>query len=268
MTRLADKAVLLVGAGSVGPGWSNGKASAVSYAREGAAVVCVDHILGRAEETAQIITDEGGRAIALRADATSEHDVQMAVDRTIAEYGKLDVLHNNVGVGGTTGAPDSISPEDWHREIDLTLNSAYLGTRCAVPAIRQSGGGSILNISSTMAIRFFRRPSVAYAAAKAAVEAMTNACSVAYGRDNIRVNCIRIGLSETPIVEMALKSRNLGEDREAAEMAKSRAKVPLRGEHGDPFDIAAAAVFLASDEAKYISGVVLNVDGSLANAPM
>lgn len=126
----------------------------------------------------------------------------------------------------------------------------------------------ITNISSLMSTRFLRRPSVAYTASKAAVEALTRSCAAAYGRDNIRVNCIRIGFSETPLITLPLEWAGLSEEQQQAEMDKSRRKVPLRGEHGDGFDVGNAAVFLASDEAKYISGAILNVDGALEAAPI
>lgn len=268
MSRLNAKVAVVVGAGSIAPGWSNGKACAVSYAREGAAVVCADYVLERAEAAARIICEEGGRAIALRADATREADVQSLVERALSEFGRIDIMHNNVGVGGSFGAPDQIVPDAWDREIAQNLTTAYLGIRCVVPAMREQGGGVIINISSLLAVRFLRRPNVGYAAAKAGVEAMTRACAAAYGRDNIRVNCIRIGFSETPLVMSGVEARGLSEEMKQAELDKSRAKVPLRGEHGDPFDIASAAVFLASDEAKHITGAILNVDGGLEAAPI
>jgi len=266
--RLHELSVVVMGAGSVADGWSNGKASAVTYAREGARVICVDAVLARAEETAHLIAAEGGRALALKADATDEDQVEATIARAEAEFGRLDVLHNNVGYGGTEGTPEELSLADWNREIALNLTSAYLGIRFAAPRMRRRGGGAILNISSLLAVRALRAPNVGYAAAKAAVEAMTRACAAAYGRDNIRVNCIRIGFSETPLVKLSLDARGIPAADQEDAMARSRRKVPLRAEHTDPFDVAAAAVFLASSEAKHITGVVLNVDGGLECAPL
>jgi NAD(P)-dependent dehydrogenase (short-subunit alcohol dehydrogenase family) len=266
--RLEGRSIVVMGAGSIAPGWSNGKACAMSYARAGANVVCVDVVAARAEDAAQRIAGEGGRVIALKADATREEDVAAVVERAEREFGRLDVLHNNVGVGGSMGAPDQIPLAAWQRELSVNLTSAYLGIRHAVPAMRRAGGGAIVNISSLLAVRFLKLPSVGYTAAKAGVEALTRACAAAYGRDNIRVNCIRIGFAETPLVELGLAARGLTGERREQELNKSRAKVPLRGEHTDPFDVGACAVFLASDEARHVTGVVLNVDGGLECAPV
>ena len=265
---LEGKSIIVMGAGSIASGWSNGKASAVSYARAGARLVCVDQVAARAEEAAQLIAEEGGRAIALKADATREEDVARVVAAAAGEFGRVDVLHNNVGVGGSMGTPDQIPLAAWQRELSINLTSAYLGIRHAVPQMRKHGGGAIVNISSLLAVRFLKKPSVGYSAAKAGVEALTRACAAGYGRDNIRVNCIRIGFAETPLMELGLAARGLTPERKAEELAKSRAKVPLRGEHTDPFDVAATAVFLASDQARHITGAILNIDGGLECAPL
>lgn len=268
MGRLEGKVAVVVGAGTVAPGWSNGKACAVRYAREGAAVVCADVSHERAEETVRKIANEGGQAVAVGCDATKELDVKRAVDAACSQYGRLDIMHNNVGVGGSSGLPDRIAPELWDREVAQNLTTAYLGIRCAAPVMREQGGGVILNISSLLAVRFLSRPTAGYTAAKAAVEALTRACAAGYGRDGIRVNCIRIGFSETPLIRLGLERRYALPEEQDAAMNKSRAKVPLRNEHGDPFDVANAAVFLASDEAKHLTGIILGVDGGLECAPI
>jgi NAD(P)-dependent dehydrogenase (short-subunit alcohol dehydrogenase family) len=268
MSRLDDRTVVMVGAGAVTSGWSNGRACSVTYAERGATVICVDYVLARAEETAHLITEAGGKAIALRADATIEDDLRAVVEKALAETGRLDVMHNNVGVGGSTGAPDQIPLEAFNREVAQNLTTAYLGIRVAAPVMRERGGGVILNTSSLLAVRFLSRPTVAYGAAKAGVEALTRSCAAAYGRDNIRVNCLRIGFSETPLAVGYLGTQNLsGEDRERA-LDTTRRKVPLRREHGSAFDVARAAAFLASDDAGHLSGVILNIDGALECAPI
>lgn len=268
MTRLRERVAIVVGAGSVAPGWSNGKACAVGYGRAGASVVCVDYRHDRAQETAALIESEGGWAIALQADATNEDDLQAVVDHARGVFGRIDILHNNVGVGGSHGLPDQITPQAWRREVEQNLTSAFLGIRCVAGVMREAGGGVITNTSSLLSTRFLRSPSVGYSAAKVAVEGLTRACAAGYGRDNIRVNCLRIGISETPLIQLGMDARGLSPERREEEMRKSRAKVPLRNEHTDPFDVAAAAVFLASDEARNITGVILNVDGGLECAPI
>jgi NAD(P)-dependent dehydrogenase (short-subunit alcohol dehydrogenase family) len=267
-TSLEGKTVMVVGAGSQGAGWSNGSACAAMYARQGATVVCVDNIAQRADDIAHVITDEGGRAFAFRADATNEAEVQSVVARATVETGRLDVLHNNVGGASPAQTPDRGTLEDWNRDLALNLTSVYLAIRTSVPVFRQQGGGVITNISSLVAVRFLARPMVGYSVSKAAVEALTRNCAYAYGRDNIRVNCIRIGFSETPLVLSGLRASSLSDAEKEAALDKTRAKVPLRREHGDPFDVANAAVFLASDAAKHISGAILNVDGALECAPI
>jgi NAD(P)-dependent dehydrogenase (short-subunit alcohol dehydrogenase family) len=266
-TPLQDRIVVVMGAGSSAPGWSNGKAAAVAYARAGARVVCADFIAKRAQEVAALIVDEGGHALELTCDATDGSSVKEAVDQVVAKYGRIDVLHNNVGFGGAVGAPDQVDEAAFDREIATSLKSAYLGIRYVAPHMRRRNSGVITNISSLASIRFMRLPTVAYSVAKAGLEALTRASAAAYGRDNIRVNCLRLGILETPIIELGMKARGFDQARADIEMTKSREKVPLRGEHGDAWDAAAAAVFLASDAAKYISGTILNIDGALECAP-
>jgi len=267
MHPLEGRTVMVVGAGAISPGWSNGRACAATYAERGATVACVDYRLDRAEETAHIIAQAGGKAIALRADATVEEDLHAAVEAVLAKTGRLDVMHNNVGIGGSI-TPDKTSLQEFEREISLNLTTAFLGIRLAVPVMRRAGGGVILNTSSLLAVRFLSRPTVSYSVAKAGVEALTRSCAAAYGPDNIRVNCLRIGFSETPVVLSAIHARGLaGEEREQA-LNTTRRKVPLRHEHGSAFDVARAAAFLASDDAAHISGVILNIDGALECAPI
>lgn len=267
MRSFDDRTVVLVGAGAIASGWGNGRACAVTYAERGAAVICVDYVLARAEETAHLISEGGGKAIALRADATVEDDLRAVVAAALSETGGLDVMHNNVGVGGSVGTPDQITLEEFNREIAQNLTTAFLGTRVAAPAMKERGG-VILNTSSLLAVRFLSRPTVAYGSVKAGVEALTRSCAAAYGRDNIRVNCLRIGFSETPLALHYFDANGLvGEERERG-LDTTRRKVPLRQKHGSAFDVARAAAFLASDEARHLSGVILNIDGASECAPI
>ncbi len=264
---LSDRVAVVMGAGSIGGGWSNGKACAASYARAGAKVICVDSRQERAENAAEQIRSEGFLAVAMTADATNEEDVRRVVDRACSEFGRIDIMHNNVGVGSAKGTPDKTTLEEWNREFAVNVTSVYLGTRFAVPPMQAQGGGVIINTSSTMAVRFSSRPSCAYTSAKAAVEALTKSSAAAYGADNIRVNCLRIGLAETPIIEAVLAKQGFTPEERKAELEKRRDKPPLRGEPVTPFDVGAAAVFLASDAARSITGMVMNVDRGLELNP-
>ena len=268
MGRLDGKVAIVVGAGAIGAGLGNGKAAALAYANEGAAVVCADRSADAANDTAQLIGAAGGQAVPIIVDATDEDQMRELFEQASITFGRLDILHNNVGVGGSAGAPDTIELASWNNEIAQNLTSAYLGIRFAVPLMRSQGGGVITNTSSTLAVRFLSQPVVAYSASKAAVEALTRACALTYGPDDIRVNCLRIGFSETPLLMYGLDVRQLSEEQKTKALQRSRQKVPLRHEHGDARDVAAAAVFLASAEARYISGVVLSVDGALEHAPV
>ncbi len=267
MMRLKDRVAIVVGAGALADGIGNGRASAIAYAREGASVLCVDREMDRAEATVAQILAEGGVARAHQADATVGDDVERAVKTAVEAWDRLDIMHNNVGVGGQSGDPTTVSEAGWDFEMAVNLKTAFLGTKFAVPVMEAQGGGVITNISSTLAVRFLRAPTVAYSVAKAGVETLTHACSLYYGPKNIRVNAIRIGFSETPLVVEGLKSRVPDPAQQERAMEKSRSIVPM-GRHGDAWDVGAAAVFLASDEAKYISGVVLDVDGALKNSKL
>jgi NAD(P)-dependent dehydrogenase (short-subunit alcohol dehydrogenase family) len=267
--RLEGKVAIVMGAGSSAPGWSNGKACAAAYAREGAAVLCVDFDAGRAEEAAGVIAAEGHVARALRADATREDDVEAAVAYAVSEFGGLDIMHNNVGVGSDGGALHEHSVAAWDRELDVSLKSAFLGMRAAIPRLQARGGGAIVNISSIAAVRPLKRgSSVSYSAAKAGVEAMTRVAAADYGPENIRVNCIRIGFCDTPLVRGMYERAGIHGEALEAKMKEGGQTVPLRHERTQVWDVANAAVFLACDEARHITGVILNVDGGLDVAPI
>jgi NAD(P)-dependent dehydrogenase (short-subunit alcohol dehydrogenase family) len=262
--RLEGKVAVVMGAGSSSPGWSNGKAVAVAYAREGASVVAADFDLQRAEETARVIADEGGVARAMRADATREAEVEAVMAAAVETFGGLDVVHNNVGMSYAGGSMYLPTTAEWDLEMSQTLKSAFLGCRAAIPHLRARGGGAIVNTSSIAATRALNRGSpIAYIVAKAGVEALTRGYAVEFGPDNIRVNCIRIGYCDTPHVRRGYEKAGIVGEELDARMAQDGLKIPLRGVRTTPWEVAAAAVFLASEEASHTTGVVLNVDGGL-----
>jgi len=255
-TRLKDKVAIVFGAGSSGPGWGNGKAAAVAYAREDARVACVDLVQEAAEETAAIISQEGGTALAVAADVTDLSSIGRAVERAVAEFGRIDILHNNVGVTHM-GGPVELSEEQFAAALNLNIGPVYRTSKAVIPHMLRQGGGAIVNISSLAAIRWTGYPYFAYSATKAAVNQATVALAMQYARQGIRANCIMPGLIDTPLIYKQISGQYASVD----EMVAARnAAVPL-GTMGTAWDIANAAVFLASDEAKFITGVCLPVDG-------
>jgi NAD(P)-dependent dehydrogenase (short-subunit alcohol dehydrogenase family) len=254
--RLRGKIAIVFGAGSSGPGWGNGKAAAVAYAREGASVACIDLVQAAAEETASIIDKEGGNALAISADVTEMSSINGAVERAAAKFGRLDILHNNVGVTHM-GGPVELSEEQFAAALDLNIGPIYRTSKAVIPHMLRQGGGAIVNISSLAAIRWTGYPYFAYSATKAAVNQATVALAMQYARQGIRANCIMPGLIDTPLIYKQISGQYASID----EMVSARnAAVPL-GKMGTAWDIANAAVFLASDEAKFITGVCLPVDG-------
>ena len=254
--RLKDKIAVVFGAGSSGPGWGNGKAAAVAYAREGAKVVCIDLVQAAAEETAAIIDKEGGTALAIAADVTDMGSINDAVAKATEAFGRLDILHNNVGVTHM-GGPVELSEEQFAAALDLNIGPIYRTSKAVIPHMLSQGGGVIVNISSLAAIRWTGYPYFAYSATKAAVNQATVAIAMQYARKGIRANCIMPGLIDTPLIYKQISGQYSSTD----EMVAARnAAVPL-GKMGTAWDIANAAVFLASDEAKFITGVCLPVDG-------
>ena len=265
--RLDGKTALVVGAGSVGPGWGNGKAAAVLFAREGASVLCADINGEAAEETADIIRSEGGHAQAMAADITKAGQVGAMVEACMNTFGAIHVLDNNVGiaeVGGVVELPEA----EWDRVMDINLKGCFLAMKQVIPVMvrqfEQDGtGGSIINISSIASIRYTGVPYATYYASKAAMNHLTRATAVQYAARKIRVNCVLPGLMKTPMVEHAAGLAQEYAGGDVDEMWKARdAQVPM-GHMGDAWDVAHAALFLASDEAKYVTGIELVVDGGI-----
>jgi NAD(P)-dependent dehydrogenase (short-subunit alcohol dehydrogenase family) len=258
MARLQDRVALVFGAGSVGPGWGNGKASAVAYAREGAIVICVDVNGAAADETVGIITGEGGRAEGHACDVTREAEVAALIADVFARHGRIDILHNNVGFA-KMGAPPDLGEADWQLTFDLNVTGAFLASRHVLPIMQKQQRGVITNISSIAAVRYTGYPYPAYAAAKAALNQFTVSLAVQYAREGIRANAIMPGMMDTPLIYQQIS----GQYASREDMVRARAEATPMGRMGTGWDVAHAAVFLASDEAGYISGVCLPVDGAL-----
>lgn len=256
MTRLAGKVALVFGAGSSGSGWSNGKAAAVAYARERAKVVAIDLIEAAAQDTVDCIREENGEAFAIQADVTSASSVLSAVKKAVHEFGHIDILHNNVGTT-VMGGPTELSEEAWQRSLDINIGSVYRTSKAVLPYMLEQGRGAIINISSLAAIRWTGYPYFAYYTAKAAVNQATVAMALQYARLGIRVNAILPGVIDTPLIYREISSQYASAD----EMRAARSRTVPTGKMGTAWDVAHAAVFLASDEAAFINGVCLPVDG-------
>ncbi len=256
--RLKDKVAIVSGAGSIAPGWGNGKATAVLFAREGAKVLAVDIDGAAAEVTQRIIGEEGGEATVAECDVTQASQVEAMVARCIDVYGRVDVLHNNVGIV-TLGGPVETSEEDWDRVNAVNLKSVYLTCKHVLPHMERQGGGAIVNISSITGIRWLGVPYVSYSATKAAVLQLTQSVALQYASRNIRCNAVLPGLMNTPMAQKSVAEAYSGGDVEKMIEIRDR-QVPM-GKQGDAWDVAYAALFLASDEAKYITGTQLVVDG-------
>jgi len=258
--RLEGKFAVVVGAGQTpGETIGNGHAIAELFAREGAQVLCVDRILERAEETAGLIAGTGGAAHALGADITKAAECQKIVDEAKARFGRLDVLVNNVGIGGGDGPAHRLEEAAFDRIMSVNLKGMSLTIKAALPAMREQGGGAIVNISSLAA----RAGGIqlAYEVSKAGVNRLTTSVAQSNARYGVRCNAIMMGYMDTP---MAVSGIAQATGRTTAEVRAERdARVPLGGHQGTGWDTAYAALFLASDEAGFISGAIMPVDGAM-----
>jgi NAD(P)-dependent dehydrogenase (short-subunit alcohol dehydrogenase family) len=255
--RVEGKIALVTGAGSApGPGYGTGKAISVALAREGAKLVLVDLIPERAEETKKLVEAEGSAAIVVKADCTKWQDCANMVMEALDKFGTLDILVNNLGLA-SFGLVTNMYEEEWDRTFNINVRTVFLACKYAIPVMLGQKSGSVINLSSLAA----RRPgrTTAYGASKAAVEAMTVDMAFAYGRDGVRVNCILPGNINTPVA-MAITQAMPGWE----EMVEMRNNGGMLGKPGDAWDIAWACVYLASDEAKYVTGHTWPIDsGSL-----
>ena len=256
--RLNDKVAIVVGAGQTpGDTIGNGRATAILFAREGARVALVDRDRESALETEALIKAEGGDCFTIQADVTREQDCRAFVEATKATYGRVDVLHNNVGIGAGDDQVLSLSEQSWDRIMSVNLKGMFFSCRSVLPLMREQGGGSIVNISSIAAV--CATSILAYKISKAGVNALTHQIAIENAKYHIRVNAIMPGLMNTPMaIEGISRWRGIPKD----ELIRQReARVPLGGKMGTAWDEAYAALFLASDEAKFITGVMLPVDG-------
>ncbi|MBK1657473.1 SDR family NAD(P)-dependent oxidoreductase [Paracraurococcus ruber] len=264
MFRLDGKVAIVTGAGSVGPGWGNGKATATTLARAGASLFCIDVNEAAAAETRDIIAGEGNTAIAHRADMLDSSGVQDAVQACLARFGRIDILVNNVG-GSAPGGPADMPEELWDQQIDFNLKTAFLGCKHVLPLMEAQGNGVVVNISSVAGLRMNSgRVHVAYSASKAGIIGFSKSVALGYAKKGIRCNTVVPGLMHTPLVEHRLV-RQLGANDAEALIAKRHASVPI-GHMGTGWDIAHAVLFLASDEAGFITGTEIVVDGGFTAA--
>jgi NAD(P)-dependent dehydrogenase (short-subunit alcohol dehydrogenase family) len=256
--RLGGKVVIVTGAGQTpGETIGNGRATALLFAREGARVLLVDRKLDSAVETQEMIRVEGGESQSFEADVSHADDCRGAVEACLKTYGRIDVLHNNVGIGTGDGGPTQLSEESWDRIMDVNLKSVFLMCKSALPPMRAQQSGCILNVSSIASICSVGI--IAYKTSKAGVNALTHALATGNARYGIRANAILPGLMNTPMAIEGI-ARARGVPREQLVEERDR-QVPLGGKMGTAWDVAHAALFLASDEARFITGVLLPVDG-------
>lgn len=251
--RLKGKVAIVTGAGSSGPGVGNGKATAILFAREGAQVLCADVVPESADETVDVITSEGGSASVFTADVASRTDCAAMVEAAVERYGRLDILHNNVGIVSHHGIRD-ITEDEWDRIMEVNLKSMMLTAQAAVPHLEKAGGGAIINVSSVAAMRLYPAPVMAYQVSKAGIVGLTISLAGQLAEHRIRVNCIAPGQIYTPIAAAVLTP----EGREQRRLSG------LIKDEGTAWDVAWAAVFLASDESRWITAQVLLVDAGIS----
>ena len=270
--RLAGKVAIVAGAGAIGEGWGNGKATAFVYGKEGAKVLCVDHRLDAATDTVQRITDVGGEAIAWKADVTDEDSVDAFVTACVDKWGTVDILHNNIGGQGTGRKLDTITVDDWNEAFSRNMTTTMLTCRAVVPFMEKNDtGGSIVNISSIAGIRHLNVPTAVYSMTKGAMIQFTQNIALQYARSGVRANCVLPGYIDTPFIQRVVKGRpnyQYKGYKTADEYRAARDAIIPSGRMGTGFDVAYASLFLASDEASHVTGTYLVVDGGVtATAP-
>lgn len=259
--RLQDRIAIVTGAGCVGPGWGNGRATAVRFAEEGARIFAVDRDLDHIAETVERVKAAGGEIEVHQCDVTVSASVAAMATACIERFGRIDVLVNNVG-GSAPGGPVEMSEEVWDSQVDFNLKSVFLTLKHVLPVMERQQQGAIVNLASTSGIRFTGAAQVGYAATKAGVIQMSRVVAVQYAGKGIRVNTVVPGQLHTPMVEARLAKQRAGGDVEA--LLKQRIKRIPQGFMGDGRDTANAALYLASDEARFVTGTEIVVDGGMS----
>jgi NAD(P)-dependent dehydrogenase (short-subunit alcohol dehydrogenase family) len=258
--RLEGKIALITGAGCVGPGWGNGRAMAVRFAEEGAKIFAVDRDPATVTETVERVEAAGGVIKTHQCDVTNTTAVAAMAKACAETFGRIDVLVNNVG-GSAAGGPVEMAEEVWDAQVDSNLKSVFLTCKYVIPIMERQGGGAIVNIASASGIRWSGSAQVGYAATKAGVIQLSRVVAVQYAPKNIRVNSVIPGQLHTPMVETRLAKQRAGGDVEAL-LAQRQSRIPI-GFMGDGRDTANAALFLASDEARFVTGTEIVVDGGM-----
>ena len=258
--RLQDKIAIVTGAGCVGPGWGNGRATCVRFAEEGAKIFAVDRDLDSVTETVARVKAAGGDITVQQCDVTDTAAIAAMVAACLKRFGRIDVLVNNVG-GSAAGGPVEMAEDVWDAQVDSNLKSVFLTCKHVLPVMEKQKAGSIINLASTSALRWTGAAQVGYAATKAGVIQLSRVVAVQYAAKGIRVNTVVPGQLHTPMVEARLAKQRAGGDVEA--LLKARvARIPM-GFMGDGRDTANAALYLASDEARFVTGTEIIVDGGM-----
>jgi NAD(P)-dependent dehydrogenase (short-subunit alcohol dehydrogenase family) len=264
MGRLNGKVAIVSGAGSIGPGWGNGKATAALFAREGAKVFALDRNKEAVEETCALIKEEGGIAHPFVVDVSNEQEVKNAISACIDVFGKIDILHNNVGILKPGGAIDT-DVKDWELLIDVNMKSVFLTCKYAIPHMVSQNSGTIINVSSISGFRNLGASYLAYNTSKGSIVSFTRNIAAEFADKNVRANCILPGIIETPMAKDAL-IKNSGKSESELDfeaIAKQRAaRIPMK-RAGTAWDIARTALFFASDDSSYVTGTELIVDGGI-----
>jgi NAD(P)-dependent dehydrogenase (short-subunit alcohol dehydrogenase family) len=252
--RVAGKVAIVTGGGSVGEGIGNGRAAAILFARHGAKVALMDRVRSAAEDTAAMIAKNGGTCLIVEGDVTSKDDCEAAVRRTVEAWGRLDILVNNVGTSQIRGTAEDVDLDEWDMGLRVNVTSIVLMTRFAAPAMRRSGGGSIINIGSITGLHG-GHPNLLYPTTKGAIINLTRTLAGQLGKDGIRVNCVAPGFVYTPTVYGRGLPEGLREMRRESSVLKTE---------GTGWDVGYGVLYLASDEARWVTGIVLPIDAGVS----